>query len=76
MTNREAKLAELLRAAMAALETIERKSVDEYGHCRIDLACADCPLNADRADGQCEWTRAQEARELLGEAGAYGLDPD
>ena len=76
MTNREAKLAELLRAAITTIAAIERETVDEYGHCQISLACADCPLNADRADGQCEWTRAQEARELLGEAGAYGLDPD
>lgn len=67
MTNREARLAELLRAAMATIAAIERATVDEYGHCRIGLPCADCPLNADRADGQCEWARAQEARELLKE---------
>ena len=67
MTNREARLAELLHAAMTTIAAIERATVDEYGHCQISLACADCPLNADRADGQCEWTWAQEAQELLKE---------
>ena len=67
MTTREAKLAELLHAAMTTIAAIERATVDEYGHCQISIACADCPLNADRADGQCEWTRAQEAQELLKE---------
>lgn len=67
MTNREARLAELLHAAMTTIAAIERATVDEYGHCQISLACADCPLNADRADGQCEWTWAQEAQKLLKE---------
>ena len=66
-TEKIARLSGLLQDALAALQTIERKSVDEYGHCRIELACSECPLNADRPDGQCEWVRAQEARELLGE---------
>ena len=67
MTNREARLAELLHAAITTIAAIERATVDEYGHCQISLACADCPLNADRADGQCEWTWAQEAQKLLKE---------
>ena len=67
MTNREARLAELLHAAMTTIAAIERATVDEYGHCQISLACADCPLNADRADGQCEWTWAREAQKLLKE---------
>ena len=67
MTNKEARLAELLHAAMTTIAAIERATVDEYGHCQISLACADCPLNADRADGQCEWTWAQEAQKLLKE---------
>ena len=55
-TEKIARLSGLLQDALAALQTIERATVDEYGHCQISLACADCPLNADRADGQCEWT--------------------
>ena len=67
MTNREARLAELLHAAMTTIAAIERATVDEYGHCQISLACADCPLNADKADGQCEWVWTQEAQKLLKE---------
>lgn len=66
-TEKIARLSGLLQDALAALQTIERATADEYGHCRIELACSDCPLNADRPDGRCEWTRAQEARELLKE---------
>lgn len=76
MTTREAKLAELLHAAMTTIAAIERATVDEYGHCRIELACSECPLRADTPSQQCEWIRAREARELLREADAYGLDPD
>ena len=66
-TTREAKLAELLRAAMAALETIERATVDEYGGCKISRTCDNCPLNASAPNNRCEWVRAQEARAVLEE---------
>lgn len=68
-TEKIERLSDLLRSAMEALRTIERATVDEYGHCCISLACSECLLNADTPDQQCEWNRAREARELLGEEG-------
>ena len=66
---KQSKLAELLQDAMDALAVLERETVDEYGHCRISLACSDCPLRGEAPDQQCEWVRAAEARAALSEAG-------
>lgn len=66
-TEKIARLSGLLQDALAALQTIERATVDEYGRCRVELACSECPLRADTPSQQCEWIRAREARELLEE---------
>lgn len=66
-TEKIARLSGLLQDALAALQTIERATVDEYGCCKISITCDKCPLSASAPNNRCEWIRAREARELLGE---------